>query len=267
MYQSCTELMVLVNGRVVDEYKHENQYFIEGRKGSEYVVRYRNCTSFRQKIVVSVDGLNVMSGDNTWEKGYVVNPYQVVDIPGWRKDSDNVAAFKFSSVRGSYNQHNETGKVQNVGVIGCRVYLQKPTPVPAVPAVPVYHHYHWNVQPSYNPPYHWTSWNTSGTSGGGGGGNVVSGTSGVINASFNACTEDMSLEPKSIANVGTGWGDNKQFNTINVNYEFEQNIHSQLLLYYDDIKGLRNRGINVKEKYYSVPNAFPGGDGCPPPVF
>ena len=258
MYQSCTELMVLVNGRVVDEYKHENQYFIEGRKGSEYVVRYRNCTSFRQKIVVSVDGLNVMSGDNTWEKGYVVNPYQVVDIPGWRKDSDNVAAFKFSSVRGSYNQHNETGKVQNVGVIGCRVYLQKPTPVPAVPAVPVYHHYHWNVQPSYNPPYHWTC-NTMGSTGGN--------SMGLPATSFNSMATVADVDVSVSANVGTGWGDNKQFNTINVNYEFEQNIHSQLLLYYDDIKGLRNRGINVKEKYYSVPNAFPGSDGCPPPVF
>src|SRR5580765_4744887 len=90
-------LKVLVKNRPIDNYFHQGKTYIEGRKGSEYELEYTNPTAHRQKIIVSVDGLNVCSGDNNWEKGYVVEPYQNLIIPGWRKDSDNVAKFIFSS--------------------------------------------------------------------------------------------------------------------------------------------------------------------------
>ena len=81
--------------------------------------------------VVSVDGVNVVSGKTASidQGGYVLNPYQTVDITGWRKSYSSVAALVFSSPYDSYAAR--TGRPGNVGVIGVAVFreLRRPTPV------------------------------------------------------------------------------------------------------------------------------------------
>jgi len=267
-------LSVLVNGRHVDTYNHQGKTFIEGRKGSQYAIKYRNNSRNRVKIVVSVDGLNVVSGDKNWERGYVVEPFGSITVPGWRKDSDNVAQFEFSSIKSSYNQHNDSGDAANIGVIGCRVHVEKPqlyTSNWIFYNPPINYHHH------YNYPYNWTT--TVGYNGGNGSGdigsinNTLDDGHTVLNCSYTmdcapiaqACAEASPLRSVPQNSVGTGWGENKTFETKTVNYEFYETPRETLLIYYDDRRGLERRGIRLADRqtYQHEPNAFP--DGCPFP--
>jgi len=283
-----TTLSLLVNGRHIDEYLHDGKCYVEGRKGSEYSLYYRNMTARRQKVVASVDGLNVMSGDTTWNRGYVVDPWGTITIPGWRKDSGNVAAFEFSSRRGSYNQHNDAGDSRNIGVIGCRVFNEVVKPPPR----PLYsYHYHYSNPAPFHPNCYWNnytpdlniSWGSTSAPdnlGGGGGGtssahNLGGGGGNApephIGAACMRSVDNMNVNwvetQLGFPNIGTGWGDNMSFDTVDVYYVFEPNVFAELVLYYDDRRGLLNRGIRLREDRVSpqaFPNAFPS-DGCPAP--
>ncbi|MGH8135819.1 MAG: hypothetical protein ACRER4_05675, partial [Steroidobacteraceae bacterium] len=75
--------------------------------------------------VTSVDGVNVVSGQTAAanQTGYVLDPYGTVQIDGWRKSMDEVAAFYFTSLPDSYAAR--TGRPDNVGVIGVAVFRER----------------------------------------------------------------------------------------------------------------------------------------------
>src|ERR1700722_14494835 len=149
-----SSLALLVRGRAIDTYRHNDKTYVEGRKGTPYEIQFYNSSPERRKIIVSVDGLNITTGDKTWDQGYIVEPYQTATIPGWRKSGTNTAEFEFSSLKGSYNQHNISGEASSVGVIGCKVYSEKVKPVPK----PVEHHYYHHHSPIYYYPYYWNGY-------------------------------------------------------------------------------------------------------------
>lgn len=127
---SVLEINVLVLGRPVQKYFHDNKVYIEARKGSEYTIQLVNKGYKRLLANVTVDGLSVMDGkegDLTKQTGYVVGAWSTVTIPGWRLDNNSVAAFKFGESGGSYAA--KIGKPRNVGVIGVAVFEEKQTPV------------------------------------------------------------------------------------------------------------------------------------------
>ena len=64
-----------------------------------YAVSVRNALPGRIMGVVSVDGVNVVSGQTAaWHQtGYVLSPWQQYDITGWRKTDHEVAAFHFTT--------------------------------------------------------------------------------------------------------------------------------------------------------------------------
>jgi hypothetical protein len=97
-------------------------------------LRLRNRTAERLLLVLSVDGVNVISGATAaWNQvGYVLGPWQQTDITGWRKSEREVAAFEFSALEQSYAAR--TGRPDNVGVIGMAVFRERPPPVPQVSA-------------------------------------------------------------------------------------------------------------------------------------
>ena len=73
-----SKLSILVNGREIDTYLKDGKIYVEGRRGKEYEIQYQNYFPKRQKIVLSVDGLNVITGDSTWERGYILpNPIKL----------------------------------------------------------------------------------------------------------------------------------------------------------------------------------------------
>lgn len=129
------EVQVLVDGQPLPEYRHQGEWFVEGRKDARYAIRLINRTSRRVEVVVTVDGLDVLDGrpgDYRTRRGYVLGPWQTYDLEGFRIDMGRVAAFRFSSVARSYAAR--TGDARNVGVIGVAFFPeQRPMPMPRRP--------------------------------------------------------------------------------------------------------------------------------------
>jgi hypothetical protein len=101
---------------------HGGRAYVVGRPGDEYRVMVHNRGGEDLLAVVSVDGVNVLSGEtaSAGQDGYVVEPWRRVEIGGWRKSLDEVAAFYFTSLGDSYAAR--TGRPANVGVIGVALF-------------------------------------------------------------------------------------------------------------------------------------------------
>lgn len=119
------------SGEVLPVIRHRGEHWVAGRPGARYAVSVRNTLDTRIMSVVSVDGVNVVSGETaSWEQtGYVLSPWQRYDITGWRKSDAEVAAFHFTAAPASYAAR--TGRAAQVGVIGVAVFREK-APEPAV---------------------------------------------------------------------------------------------------------------------------------------
>ena len=123
------EIVDRTEGRVLPIYWHEGRRYVVGRPGNEYTIRVRNNGSGRILAVMSVDGVNVISGDTAapQQSGYVLAPYASADIGGWRKSMSRTAAFYFTALSDSYAAR--TGRPDNVGVIGVAVYRERAVPI------------------------------------------------------------------------------------------------------------------------------------------
>ena len=100
----------------------DGQRWIAGEPGHRYRIRLSNTTGRRLLAVVSVDGVNVVTGETASpaQSGYVLEPWASVDVDGWRKSLGEVAAFHFTALRHSYAAR--TGRPLDVGVIGVAVF-------------------------------------------------------------------------------------------------------------------------------------------------
>src|SRR6266853_1835715 len=124
-------------------YGHLSERWVAGVPGHRYAISVRNQTDARVLAVMSVDGLNVVTGETAdWDqRGYVFAPGERYDVAGWRKSQERIAAFEFSALPDSYAAR--TGRPDNVGVIGVALFREAPRPVvsiapfsPEVPAPP-----------------------------------------------------------------------------------------------------------------------------------
>jgi hypothetical protein len=123
-------------GRQLRVYWHQGRGYVAGRPGNEYQVTLRNRRSEDILAVVSVDGVNVITGETAAQSqsGYVVAPRGRLDIQGWRKSLSQTAAFYFTALPDSYAAR--TGRPDDVGVIGVALYRRKPVAQPIAPAEP-----------------------------------------------------------------------------------------------------------------------------------
>ena len=114
--------------QVLPVHRHGGRLYVVGRPGNEYQIRVRNRTGGDILSVVSVDGVNAVSGETAaWHQtGYVLGPHQGFDIKGWRKSLERVAAFFFTEHQNSYAAR--TGRPENVGVIGIAVFRRQAGP-------------------------------------------------------------------------------------------------------------------------------------------
>jgi hypothetical protein len=114
--------------RTLPVHVHEGRHYVVGNPGNEYEIRLRNRQRNDILAVVSVDGVDVISGDTAdWRQGgYVLGPRQAFGIMGWRKNLERVAAFYFTALPDSYAAR--TGRPDHVGVIGVALYRSKPEP-------------------------------------------------------------------------------------------------------------------------------------------
>ncbi len=111
-------------------YLHDRRYFIAAQTGSRYSLRVENFSSERVLVVLSVDGVNVLSGETADfnQRGYILSPHESADINGWRKSQTEIAAFRFAPLAQSYAAR--TGRPSDVGVIGMAVFRERRPPPP-----------------------------------------------------------------------------------------------------------------------------------------
>jgi len=114
------------DGLVLPVYPGSGRNWVVGTPGQEYSIRFCNTSSGRVLAVMSVDGVNVISGDTAApsQSGYVLNGYECADITGWRKSMARTAAFYFTELPDAYA--TRTGRPENVGVIGVAVFRERP---------------------------------------------------------------------------------------------------------------------------------------------
>jgi len=111
--------------RSLDIHHHRGRQYVVGQPGNEYAIRVRNCSDRRVLAVVSVDGVNVVTGETAApdQSGYVIEPYGEVTIQGWRKDLERTAAFYFSDPGDAYA--TRTGRPDDLGVIGVALFRER----------------------------------------------------------------------------------------------------------------------------------------------
>lgn len=124
-------------GRQLPVYWHEGRAWVVGRPGNEYSVRIRNRQGEDVLGVVSVDGINVVTGETAapQQSGYVLSPWRTLEVSGWRKNLASTAAFYFTALPDSYAAR--TGRPDNVGVIGVALFKRKRVEPPPADIAPL----------------------------------------------------------------------------------------------------------------------------------
>ena len=128
-HPGTTWVDVCVHGKPVREYSHQGATWIEGRKGSEFTLRFRNRHGGRVLLVPSVDGLNIVDGKKCsfGSDGYILPAFQSLDVPGWRLNTSEVAKFVFGKKGKSYAAQT-CPEDSNIGIIGTAVFFEKVAP-------------------------------------------------------------------------------------------------------------------------------------------
>lgn len=216
------EIVNRTTGEHQPTYKHAGQLWIAGKPGDRYAINVINKTGGRMLTVVSVDGINVVSGKTAAQnqRGYVLSPRGSVEIAGWRKSERDVAAFYFTAVEDSYA--GRTSRPDNVGVIGVAAFREYQEPVPA-PAQEM--------------------------------------SAAAASAPMRSRNEaaDKAASPMAERKLGTGHGERVYSPTQQVDFKRASNAPDETItVRYDSYARLVARGIIPSPRRYKSPNAFPG---------
>ena len=119
------DIVSRAEGRTLPVYKQDGRQWIVGTPGQEYGIRVCNTTGERVLAVMSVDGVNIVSGETASpsQSGYVLSANECYEIDGWRKSNSTTAAFYFTELPDAYA--TRTGRPDNVGVIGVAFFREK----------------------------------------------------------------------------------------------------------------------------------------------
>ena len=215
---------------VLPQYAHRGDAWIAGIPGHRYAVRLANTTGERVLVVLSVDGVNAVTGETAapGQAGYVLGPWETAEIAGWRKSLDDVAEFLFTDVPDSYAAR--TGRPADVGVIGIAVFREAP------PAPPIVLQGEARAQAKASAPA----------------------------ARAEAATADATAAPQQL---GTGHGQRAWSPVGRTHFVRASRSPAQLRqLRYDDAESLAARGILPRAWIAERrPTAFPGGFVADPP--
>jgi hypothetical protein len=104
---------------------HEGKAYVVGKPGNEYQIMLRNQSGNDVLAVVSVDGVNAVTGETAAavQSGYVLEAGANLGVKGWRKSLSRTAAFYFTQLPDSYAAR--TGRPENVGVVGVALFRRK----------------------------------------------------------------------------------------------------------------------------------------------
>jgi len=228
-------------GRPLQVYWHEGRAWVVGRPGNEYQLNVRSRQGEELLAVLSVDGVNVITGETAspQQSGYVLAPGRALEVKGWRKDTARTAAFYFTSLPDSYAAR--TGRPDNVGVIGVALYRKKEEPAPQF------------APPAAQPAAPFASGQLSRKEASGAGASAEA-----QNAPRAAERDDR---------LGTGHGRIEASHTRHVGFERATSEPAETVtIYYDSYRNLLARGIvpGPVPPRRPTPNPFPGFVADPP---
>lgn len=127
-------LDIVVDGHALPLIQHEGKAYVAAPFGKDYKLRFHvPFGGGRYLAVASVDGLDIMTGKTASQQagGYVLTPALGItdnDVPGFRLNNSEVAAFHFGDRQDSYAA--QLDKPANIGVIAVVFYeeLERPRP-------------------------------------------------------------------------------------------------------------------------------------------
>jgi hypothetical protein len=112
------------------------RFYVEARKGSRYAVVLANRTAERIGVVLTVDGLNAISGGRDTGRGrmYVLDPWQRTTVQGWRTSLQEVRRFTFVDEQASYaarsgKANEKMGWIEVAAYRQRRWFVRSPTPM------------------------------------------------------------------------------------------------------------------------------------------
>lgn len=244
-------------GETLSTHVHNGKLYVPGTPGHRYAVRLRNRTGARLLAVLSVDGVNAVSGEtaSARQSGYVLDAWESTEINGWRKSLDEVAQFNFTTLSDSYAA--QTGRLANVGVIGVAVFTERvrrwiaeprSERVPAPSARP------WakDAEASSDPAV------------------AAAPPAATGKAQESTAQADAAIarsEPKR-ERLGTGHGEREWSQVGTTQFERASNQPAETLaIWYDSYRNLAARGIIPRRPLASrEPNPFPNGFVADPPA-
>jgi hypothetical protein len=103
-----------------------DRWYLEAREGARYAITLANRTRERLGVVVTVDGLNAISGQPDIGPGrmYVLGPWDQTIVRGWRTSLSEVRRFTFVDEGASYA--SRSGKANSkMGWIEIAVYRER----------------------------------------------------------------------------------------------------------------------------------------------
>ena len=239
-------------GATLPTYTSQGKLYVAGKPGHRYAVRLSNRSGARVLAVLSVDGVNAVTGETASgnQNGYVLDAWESTEINGWRKSLDEVAQFNFTALPESYAA--QTGRPANVGVIGVAVFNER-RPV-------------WRekdqigrAQPSSSPvPMQERESSDS-----------VAATA-PADAAKSRANESAAPSASGGAKrerLGTGHGEREWSRVTQTTFErASERPAEQIAIWYDSHRNLAARGIVPRRPIASVePNPFPNGFVADPP--
>jgi hypothetical protein len=221
-------------GRELPVHWHEGRAYVVGRPGNEYQITARNRRGEDLLAVVSVDGVNVLSGETAaaGQGGYILSPWARYDIKGWRKSLGEVASFYFTSLGDSYAAR--TDRPANVGVIGVALFRRAA------------------VHPARNEAAPSSGWNAPREKAQA---RVQSDDAPARHESIAAPTASA---PAPGAPLGTGHGRREDSQVRYVEFERASTLPAETIaIYYDSYRNLAAMGVLASPTARRDPNPFP----------
>jgi len=274
-----------VSGSPLPSFRHAGRTYTLGEPGARYNIRVTNPTSERVEVVLTVDGRDAVSGqvgDYVSQRGYLIEPWGSMVVEGFRRNLDEVAAFRFTDRSQSYSALR--GTPENVGVIGVAFFPEKRRPASILRRrEPMY----FDESPRPAPRAAATRGGDDGHSEKRAGSRApaASNADGRSKDSRSAPAEaphrrdetarrkrDAESRGSEASNIGTEYGESRGSSVIEIPFERRSPTHPAALLTqrYDDYEGLVARGIDLAPvgyayRYDDEPLPFPRNRFAPAP--
>lgn len=244
-------------GETLSTYVQNGKLYVPGTPGHRYAVRLSNRTGARLLAVLSVDGVNAVSGETASanQSGYVLDAWESAEINGWRKNLNEIAQFNFTSLPNSYAAL--TGRPVNVGVIGVAVYTERDDRWIAQQRIE-------RAPPASRP---WAkdsdpSRESSDSEG------LASAPAAKSQGTESQANASMARSESKRDRLGTGHGDREYSHVGTTRFERASIMPAETLaIWYDSYRNLAARGIIPRRPLASrEPNPFPSSFVADPPA-